>query len=271
MTTSTVPTPTAGSADVASPGRHRAPSLTRLLRAELADELRGVRRDPTAWFFSVAMPIGFYALFSGMFGDELGAGGSRVGTLMLANFGAFGVLLVAAMNPGIGLAEDRQRGWLRVKRTWAVPLPVTLAGKALFTAPMVVVVLAAMTAIGAANGDLDVAALRWTVWVVSLVLAGLPFVFLGLAVGARLGTNASAALLNALILPGAIVGGLWFPLEQLPAVVQQVAPFVPTYHLSQLSIGLMEGDAVGRHVLALVGSGGVTALLAAFAYRRIRP
>lgn len=265
MTTRTAP------ATTAPPSGRRAPSMARLLRAELADELRGVRRDPTAWFFSVAMPIGFYALFAGMLGDEIAGGDPRVGTLMLANFGAFGVLLVATMNPGIGLAEDRQRGWLRVKRTWAVPLPVTLAGKALFAAPMVVVVLAVMTLIAAANGDLDVTPLRWALWVGSLVLAGLPFVFLGLAVGAWLSPNAGVAVLNALILPGAIVGGLWFPLEQLPAFVQQAAPFVPTYHLSQLSIGAIEGTTVGHHVLALVAAGVVTALLAAFAYRRIRP
>lgn len=274
MTTSTASTAPAASteptASAPSTGR-RAPSLARLLRAELADELRGVRRDPTAWFFSVAMPVGFYALFAGMLGDEIAGGDARVGTLMLANFGAFGVLLVATMNPGIGLAEDRQRGWLRVKRTWAVPLPVTLAGKALFAAPMVVVVLAAMTVIAAVNGDLDLTPLRWALWVAAMVLAGLPFVFLGLAIGAWLSPNAGVAVLNALILPGAIVGGLWFPLEQLPVFVQQLAPLVPTYHLSQLSIGVVEGTAVGRHVLALVGSGALTALLAAFAYRRIRP
>ncbi|MTV25640.1 ABC transporter permease [Nitriliruptoraceae bacterium ZYF776] len=246
--------------------------MRRLLGAELLDELRGVRRDPTAWFFSVAMPVGFYALFSSMFGSEIGEGGARVGTMMVANFGAFGVLMVATMNPGISLAEERQKGWLRVKRTWAVPLPVTLAGKSLFAAPMVVVVLSLMSVIAVVNGDLDVSPLRWVLWVASMLLAALPFVFLGLAVGAWLSPNAGVAVLNAFVLPGAIVGGLWFPLEQLPELVQRIAPFVPTYHLRELAHGVMIGGTdVADHLLALGATTVVTAAVAAFAYRRIRP
>ncbi|MGH8776494.1 MAG: hypothetical protein ACRDWI_15460 [Jiangellaceae bacterium] len=36
----------------------------RVLGIELLDELRGVLRDPATLFFSVAMPVGFYALFA---------------------------------------------------------------------------------------------------------------------------------------------------------------------------------------------------------------
>lgn len=247
------------------------PSALRLLGAELQDEFRGVRRDPTAWFFSVAMPVGFYALFSSLFGSEVADDGARVGTLMLANFGAFGVLLVATMNPGISLAEDRQRGWLRVKRTWAVPLPVSMAGKVVFAMPMIVIVLSLMTAVAFALGDLELAVGNWFVLLGALLVGALPFVFIGLTVGSLLGTNAAVAVLNAIVLPSAVVGGLWFPLEMLPDAVQSVAPFVPTYHLSQLAIGVVEGGEVVGHLLALLGASVVTALIAGVAYRRIRP
>src|SRR5690606_38128518 len=122
------------------------------------------------------------ALFVGVFGGD-GDTPTEVGTTMLATFGTFGVLSVTLMNPGIGLAADRERGWLRVKRAAAVPFPVTVAAKVLAAVPYAVGVLAAMTATGAAMGRLDVTAPGVLRLVVVLVLGATAFVPLGIAVG----------------------------------------------------------------------------------------
>lgn len=117
----------------------------RIFGVELADELRGVVREPAALFFSIIMPVAFYALFVSVFG-RFSDGGLSSGTTMLATFGAYGVISVVLMNPGIGVAADRERGWLRSKQVSAVPIGVTLAAKVVAAVPYAAGVLLAMTA-----------------------------------------------------------------------------------------------------------------------------
>jgi DNA-binding CsgD family transcriptional regulator len=125
-----------------------APVSGRVFAVEITDELRGIVREPTALFFSILMPVAFFALFVSIFGGH-SSGGTHVGTSMLATFGTYGVLTVTLMNPGITVAQDRERGWLRAKRVSAVPVGVTLAAKVVAALPYAVGVLLAMAATAA--------------------------------------------------------------------------------------------------------------------------
>ena len=107
----------------------RALDTGRILGAEVGEGLRAVLREPTALFFSVLMPVGFYALFTSIFGGGADPGtGLSYAATSLATYGTFGVVSVMLLNPGIGVAEDRTRGWLRVKMVSATPLGITLVG-----------------------------------------------------------------------------------------------------------------------------------------------
>ena len=242
----------------------------RVLGVELRDEVRGILREPSAIGFSVLMPVAFYALFLGIFGGE-GETPTEVGTTMLGTFGTFGVLAVALMNPGIGLAADRERGWLRVKRAAAVPFPVTVAAKVLASVPYAVAVMVAMTSTAAAMGRLDVTAPGVVRLVVALVLGATAFVPFALAIGSLVSSNAAAAILNAVLMPMAIASGLWMPLEQLPAWMSRLAPALPAYHLSQLALAQLDGTAGLDHIGALLATLAIGAGLFAVAYRRRRP
>ncbi len=242
----------------------------RVLWVEVRDELLGVVREPTALFFSVLMPVLFFALFAGLFGgDQAGEGGVPVGTSMLATFGAYGVIGSSMLTPGIGLADDRERGWLRVLRTSPVPVPVTLAAKVAATLPYSLGILVAMTATAAGLGVLEITVGQWVSLAVALVVGSLPFAMIGLAVGSLAKPNATTAVLNAINIPMAIASGLWFPLELLPDWVASIAPALPAYHLAQLAFAPIAGDgpALG-HLVALVGFTAVTAAVAVAAYRR---
>lgn len=247
--------------------------LWRILGVELRDELLGIVREPAALFFSMVMPVAFYALFVGLWGQETtGATAlpTTVATSMLATFGTFGVLGVTLFNPGVGIAEDRERGWLRAKRVSATPLPITLVAKCLATVPYSLGVMLAMTAVAWGYGHLDIAMLVWLRVVLVLVFGALPFGLLGLAVGLRFSPNAATAILQALLIPMAVVSGLWFPLEQLPNLMQQLAPLLPAYHLAQVALAQIDGGQIVTHVAALAASTGVAAVLAGFAYRHAR-
>jgi ABC-2 type transport system permease protein len=244
-------------------------SNSRIFGVEVADELRGIIREPTAWFFSIVMPVAFFALFVSLYGS-LPAGTVPTGTMMLATFGTFGVLSVTLMAPGVGVAQDRERGWLRAKRVSAVPVGVTLAAKVVAALPYAAGVLAAMTVTSAITGTMDASAVELLRLSVVLMLGALPFALLGLAVGFQAGTNASTAILNALLLPSAVLSGLWMPLQVLPDFVGDLAPFLPTYHLAQIALAQLTGAPVLDHALILIGMTVVAAALAALSYRRTR-
>ncbi|SER75538.1 ABC-2 type transport system permease protein [Lentzea xinjiangensis] len=236
---------------------------------ELADELRGIVREPAALFFSIVMPVAFFALFVSLFG-KLGSGGLSAGTTMLTTFGAFGVISVVLMNPGIGVAADRERGWLRAKQVSAVPIGVTLSAKVVASLPYAAGVLVAMTATAAITGALDapVPALLRILGV--LLLGALPFALLSLAIGFQVGTGAAAAVLNAVLIPSAVLSGLWMPLEIMPAFFADVARFLPTYHLARLALAQLTGAPALAHALVLLGTTIVAAALAAVSYRHAR-
>ncbi|SDG25856.1 ABC-2 type transport system permease protein [Lentzea fradiae] len=236
---------------------------------ELTDELRGIVREPAALFFSIIMPVAFFALFVSLFG-KLGGGEVPAGTAMLATFGAFGAISVVLMNPGIGVASDRERGWLRAKQVSAVPIGVTLTAKVVAALPYALGVLLAMTVTAAVTGVLDASPGAVLRLLAVLVFGALPFALLSLAIGFQVGPGTAAAVLNAVLLPSAVLSGLWMPLEIMPAFFSDVARFLPTYHLGRLALAQLTGGPALTHVLVLLGTTIVTAALAAVSYRRAR-
>lgn len=252
-----------------SPDTRRPPRLPDVLGIEVLDEMRGIYREPTALFFAVVMPVMFFALFASLFGGEqLDAVGRPVGTTMLATFGAYGVIVTAMTTPGIGLAEARERGWLRQLKVSPVPIPVTLTAKVIATLPYCVGILTAMTATAAALGVLQISVLEWVMLVLALVIGSLPFALIGLAVGSLASGNATTAILNAIIIPMAVAGGLWFPLEMLPGWMMSIARWLPTHHLSRVALAALHSQPWAGHVAYLLVFTALAGVAATMAYRR---
>lgn len=248
------------------------PTLTPL-GIEVRDEMRLIRREPAALFFSIVMPVMFYALFVALFGGEAapGAAGLPAGTLMLATFGTYGAIMAAMATPGIGLAAARESGWFEVAKVSPVPVPVILAAKVAATVPYIFGILTAMTAASAALGVLEVTPGQWLAVMAALVVGSQSFALVGLAVGSLVSANATTAILNAIIMPTAIASGLWFPLEIMPDGVSTLAQWLPTYHLAQLAAAPLEGGPWLTHLVVLGGFTIVTGGLATMSWRRARP
>lgn len=237
----------------------------RILGVEVAEGLRAILREPTALFFSVVFPVMFYALFASIFGP-----GPQNASGLLAGYGTFGVVSVMLLNPAITVADDRTRGWLRVKKVSAASIGTTVAAKVLAALPYAFAVVVSLSVVSVLEvGPLGGAG-TWLRLVVALLLGGLPFALLGLAVGFVASSNATAAVLNAVLFPMVIASGLWFPVDILPGFVQALAPFLPTYQLAQLAHAQLAGGPWLGHALALLAMTSVAAGLAGFAYRNLR-
>lgn len=250
--------------------RRSHPTGLRLLALDVRDEMRMIRREPATLFFSVVMPVAFFALFIGMFGGETSVGGVPAGTMMLATFGAYGAIVTSTVTPGIGLATIRENGWLEAVRVSPVPVGISLAAKVIATIPYVVGILTAMTAASAAMGVLEITIGQWLLLVLSLIIGCQVFALIGLAVGSSASPNATTAILNAMLMPLAIAGGLWFPLEAMPSVFGTIAPWLPTYHLAQLAAAPLGGGPWLGHLAVLMAATVVAAAVARWTWTRSR-
>lgn len=243
--------------------------MGRIFAVELRDELRAIVREPTSLFFGILMPVGLFVMFNLLYGHQA-AQGLTAGTAMVATFGTYGVITVAALQPGVGVASDRDLGWLRMKRVSAVPMGISLAAKAVAALLYGVGVLALMGIAAAAFGTLHASPVALLRLVLVLLLGTIPFTLLSVAVGLRFRSSPAIAILNAILFPLAILSGLWIPIQVLPRVIGQIANFLPTYHLAQLGLAqLGEGTAL-IHVLALLITTVVAGGIAAMSYRHAR-
>ena len=78
--------------------------MGRIFAVELRDELRAIVREPTSLFFGIIMPVGLFIMFNLLYGHQVAAQGISAGTAMVATFGTYGVITVASLQPGIGIA-----------------------------------------------------------------------------------------------------------------------------------------------------------------------
>jgi ABC-2 type transport system permease protein len=73
---------------------------------------------------------------------------------------------------------------------------------------------------------------------------------LGLAIGNFAGPNSAPATVNLIYLPMAFCSGLWIPFDVLPKGIQAVAPFLPSFHLSQIALQILGARTHGAAGIA---------------------
>lgn len=244
--------------------------MGRIYAVELRDELRAIVREPASLFFGIIMPVGLFIMFNLLYGHQVATYGLSAGTAMVATFGTYGVITVASLQPGIGIASNRDIGWLRMKQVSAVPIGISLAAKATAALLYGIGVLVVMGIAADAFGTLQASPLALIRVVVVLLLGSIPFTLFSVAVGFRFRTNAATAVLNAFLFPLSILSGLWIPIQFLPKVIGEIAKFLPTYHLAQLGLAQLGDGTAMIHVLALLITTVVAAGIAAMSYRHAR-
>ena len=234
------------------------------------------------WRGSVVSTVLFPVLFLASMGIGLGtlvdSSGSRgVDGLPYLVFLAPGLLAATAMQTGVGESTYPVMGAIKWFRTYhamlATPLGVldVLLGHLLFIAVRValgaVVFLGVMVLFGAVESALAL------LTVPAAVLTGMAFAAPTFAFAASTENDAGfAALFRFVVTPLFLFGGVFFPIEQLPPGLEQLAYVTPLWHGVALSRGLALGTAtaggVALNVAYLSAWIGVGTWLAARAFRR---
>jgi ABC-2 type transport system permease protein len=228
-------------------------------------------RMPAYAIPSITFPVMFYLLFGVMFGGGRPAGGTTVGTYLLATYCTFGVIGAALFGFGVGIAVERGQGWMTLKRATPMPPFAYFLAKVAMAVLFGAIIILLLALVGVVLGGVRLPPSQWLRLAITLILGSVPFCAIGLALGYFAGPNSSVAIVNLIFMPTAFASGLWIPVEMLPPVVRGISPFLPPYHLAQLALGAINaglGAPVWTHILTLVG---FTALGLGFAwigYRR---
>jgi ABC-2 type transport system permease protein len=245
-------------------------SKSRLFAAYLGDikfEFVKMLRTPMFAVPTLIFPAMFYLIFGVLMGS---ARGNAQGALYaFAGLGVFGTMAPGLFGFGVSLAFERELGTLTFKQALPAPAGGYLLAR-MFMAMLFVAVIATMMIVLATTLG-KVPLTPWQALHIFLieVLGVLPFCAIGLTVGALVSGQAAPAIINLIYLPMAFLAGLWIPLEFLPGVVKDIAPFFPAYHLAQLARGAVGAPmlgAAGGHIAALAA---FTLVFFAIAVRRL--
>lgn len=216
-------------------------NLWRIYALEAKYELLKLARLPGYTIPTLAFPLMFYLLFGVTMGGRA-AGPVNLASYLLPTYGAFGVMGIALFGFGVGVAVERGQGWLLFKRATPMPPLAYLTAKLTMVVVFGVIQTAALFAIGATAGKVDLPASDWAALAGVLIAGAIPFGAFGLALGSWLGPNSAPAIVNVLYLPLGFASGMWIPIQVLPGIFQNLAPWLPTYHFAQLALGVLGAD-----------------------------
>ena len=240
----------------------------RVFLHELRTQQRIFWRSREAAFFSFLFPIILLALIGSVYGD-VEIDGTSAPTYLLIGLLGYGVAANAFAGLAITLVVRREAGLL--KRVRGTPLrPATYLAAVIASTVLVIglqVVAQLLLGVFALGADWPA---RPALFVLAIVIGAASFAALGIAITAAIrSAEGSSAVVNAVYLPMAILSGVFFSREQLPAFLEAVSELLPlTYLLDLIRASFVEGESfTPEAVTAVVVWGLVGAVVAVRRFR----
>jgi len=235
-----------------------------LLRAHTVTTLREVVRTPAFIVPTVGFPAMFYLLFGLPY-----ARGAAAADFLVCSFVAFALVGVTLFQFGVGIASERGRPWERYLRT----LPVSVGDR--FAARILVALIVGCAAGGLVAlearllSPIDFTGVQWGLLALYSLCGATPFVLLGIAVAYWVHPRGALPVVNIIYLLCSFGGGFWMPPQELPSVVAQISPYLPTRQYGELLWSIAEPghDAVHAAWMLLAFAAGFT-VIAIAGYRR---
>jgi len=234
-------------------------------------------RNPASAFFTFAFPLMFLVIFTELLGHGTVQVGGRLihqSAYYVAAMAAFAVVLACFNNIAITVTAQRDAGIL--KRTNGTPLPpAAYLGARILHAMLVAAALVAITITFGrlcygADVPTGVALARFAVM---LAIGAASFCALGLAITAAIpNADASAAIVNAAMLPLMFLSGIFIPMgDNTPAWIMWIARVFPVRHFADAMQAGFLGTAFDWMDVLIVAAWGLAGMLAAIRYFRWEP
>jgi ABC-2 type transport system permease protein len=244
----------------------------KLLRHELAGQLRLYVRSWELAFFTVALPLIFFALLGSVYGNDRvkAEGGVRAASYLLAGMLGYGAISTGFAGLSIMLVIRRESGIL--KRLRVTPLPASFFVVALLCTTLVAFAVEAVLMVVMGRVFFDTHVDNAVSLALALLLAAATFTALGLALTTAIrSAEGSSAVVNAVYLPISFISGAFFSPHSFPDFLRAVADALPLVYVIRLvrDIALRNQQLWDRPgaVAIIAGWGVVGAVIAARRFR----
>lgn len=226
-------------------------------------------RDPKYVILAIVAPIGFYLLFTYLFGQYSSYGVSNKVSIMVA-MGVYGAMWAVLSATGPRIAQERSIGWLRQIRLLPVRSEAVLTARLLAAVVLAGPAIALVFITAAFTHGVGFDAWHWIAMLVLLWLGVVPIAALGMAIGYVTGADAAFGVIYGLYTVLAALGGLEMPLSMLPQGLQTVGKLLPSYRAADLGLSIAGGRSLDfTSVLILIAWAILFSLLAHFFAGRV--
>lgn len=249
------------------------------LRWTVADALTVTKRNITHIFrlpqllvFSTVQPVMFVLLFTYVFGGAIRVPGMKYVNFLLPGI-FIQIVTFSAMNTGIGIAEDLNKGLIDRFRSLPMARSAVLAGRTLADITRNFFVLLLMYGVGSAIGfRIQTGPFRALAALALLLLFGYTMSWIGAAIGLTLRDPESVQAAGFVwIFPLIFASGLFVPLFTLPGWLQAFARNQPVGVTGEAVRALVLGGPTAAWVLkALAWAAGLLAVFVPLSVARYR-
>ena len=229
-------------------------------------EVRRAMRSTRFLIFTLAMPVALFLLYVGIFAKN---DPNAVGVLMV-NMTCYGAL-TAALFAGGRVALERAAGWQRQLRLTPLTGSGYLAAKGITAMLLAVPAVILVPAIAALFEGVSLDGAQWLRVTAGIWIAVIPFAVLGLLLG-QIGTADSMQPVTSIVMMVmSLIGGIFIPIDGMPAGLLAIAKLLPSYWLSQVGRGAVTSElsvSLNQAVLVLACWTLVLGLAVVRRYRR---
>lgn len=215
--------------------------------------MRLIVRNPRFFLFDVAIPAGFYVLFTKVMNQGMPASFNQT---YLVSMAIYATILSSIITVANNIFADHEQQYMRFIDVSPISRGsyYTSMGTVLFLLTLIEVGIVEAVAkfyIGVS--------FPLTTWLAILVLASLgsiPIMILGVALAFCGSSDLISMMTYMLVFPLAILSGLWWPMQMMPTWAQHIGKLLPTYQTS-----VIVNDVVNQKSWSLTATGGEVAWL----------
>lgn len=205
-------------------------------------------RQPTYFVATVAFPSLFYVIFAVPESNTTPAS-----NMLLASFSCFAVFGVLFLQFGVGVAQERSTSWYHYLRT--LPLKKTNLMIARFLSAYFFALLSVLSLnlLAVLFTEVSMDYLVWFRFYMNLILPGLVFCLMGLALGYFSSEKSALPLGNLIYLPLSFAGGLWKPPKLLPETLNEISIYLPTRQYGEILWSTVKDESISKQSLWILG------------------
>jgi ABC-2 type transport system permease protein len=219
----------------------QAPPLGGFNLTFLSIEVRRLLRNRRTVVVTLVMPVVLFLLFRAnrRSGALAGIGFTAAATMIgIAVYGA----MLAATSGGAMVSIERAQGWSRQLRLTPLRPAAYVAIKILVAMLLGLTSVAVVYVVGAIDG-VQMAPATWLLSGILAWAASFVFASFGLFMGYLLPSENVMQVIGPVLAVFSLFGGLFVPLSLLPSVMQDIAPYMPTYGVASIARFPLVGGA----------------------------